>query len=584
VIAKLRRLRRGSPGERASPEMERLLSGAREAIREQRWRDAMTWLERARALVGDADPRVLAGLARVHRGRRDVEGAWEVLEPARARHPDDLELLLEATRISAYAYRRSSEDEEHAWKDRLQAAASGLWEHRRRGASSGQLAMVLGDASLALRHWDAARELWRDVEVSHPHRVLDACLRQAQAARSAGDLRAAREALQRIPGEQLGDDRVLAEVDRLERSLRRWTSTEIAHNALLRARTGDSSGAGRALRCAVDLRDLRSRPVELGSLVDDLVGVLAPVEERGSPQSGMPDTGVADLKTCRVVHVVGLLYSGSGAVVDYLGGHPQVHRPFGDREPGFLKKSGNLAELLDASIRMSDEFPIELVRVVLASILGLGQSGRPLLELVGDGARSTVVDATRGLAARMMEAWARAEQGAPRADVEAGLRQYVGTVLGLEAPSDADALLLNNALLADELDRLDLFADAQAAVVIRHPADQFVSQQLEAPYPLAPESFVEVVEARYDGLERASSGQSRDRIRVVAFEDFVSQPATRRALLAWLGLAPEQLTDSAFDPRRSQRNIGIHRGHPRSEIQHVLDRLAERYEQLRRDS
>ena len=535
------------------------------------------------------DPRIPIGLARAYRLGKDHPAAARVCEEARRRHPDDLALLLEDARVSLHQYRHAAEDEEHAWKVRVLDIAARLDEHRRRGATSGQLLLVLGELVLGLGRWDEAAALWGTVEERFPGRRSTACVKQAEALRNKGELRAAREALERLHPSEVTQPRVRRELERLGVSLGRWTATELAQQSRLRFVAGDAGAASAQLMTAVELRghDTERLAPALNALEDLLRDAFGPP---GGPSKGeAPAPPVPAEAAVPVIHVCGFLYSGSGAVVDLLRGRSDLHEPFGSREPGFLKKRGNIAELLVPASRAPDVFPAEVARVVLASLLGLGQSGRPIIDLVASDAVEPTVEASQALVAALRHDWSLAmtSGGEVREDaVRAALRRFVDAVVAAATPSgERRAALLDNAILPHQLDRLRLFADACAVVVLRDPLDQYVSQRLEAPYPLGPEAFVETMLQRYEGLLDLLSDHSvRTDIRIVHFEQVVTELDERQALLRWLGLDPSirVAEPSGFDPARSQRNVGIHRDYePRDEVRFVRERMGERYASLR---
>jgi hypothetical protein len=566
---------------------------AKSAAQAGRWSEAELAWEDARLLMRpDADAAVLAGLARARRAMKAYSAATEVVCEGRDRFPDDFALLLEDARLSLHNYRRAGEDEQHTWKARLLKAEPALWSRFEAGTAGEKGLVVLADVSLGLKRWDVAARLWNTVETQHPDRRGEACLKQADACRRAGELRSAREALGRVPAESRGR-RFATELQRLGASLSTWTSSEMAGLAQLHYSAGEPDAAATHALAALSVRgQVHAAAARLRPLVTDLTDVLRAVEggEPGSKdRAASTSTMVGDVvdrsgHAPPITLVSGLLYSGSGAVFDFLRCHPLVHCPYGSRELGVLKGQGNLRALLDETARESAQFPRELATVLLASLLGFGQRGRPLWSHFADSddAMSLYVDRSRALLRELHAAWCTARSSSRdigSAEIEALIRDFLVAITAALVPPSAQASLLNNALVAHQLDGLGLLGkDARALVVVRDPRDQYVSQQLEGAFPMGHPEFVQAMEARYEEVRRlVQRPGSGDRIAIVRFEEFVTSHAARARVLDWLALdCREPALEGPFDPARSSRNIGIHRDfEDRAAVDEVGEALGE---------
>lgn len=545
---------------------------------------------------GEVSASTYAGLARALRAQRDLDAAALAVDQGWEYDADDDALLREAGRVALYFYRRSGEDQRHGWKERMVEVAAKLRRHHEAG-SRGETTVVLGELSLGLRRWGDAERLWREIAEEHPRRRGEALVKQAQALREQGQLRSAREALERVDAAEQQGDRFRRETSRLSTSLRKWSSTEVAATARLLARTGRATDATNQLRTALHLRWHAVPGVAHLDPLVEAVGRLWEAaatyrEGREGPDALLrPPAEIAPSghpPTC-VVHVSGFLYSGSGAVFDLLRGHPRVQLPFGQREVGFLKKPGNLADVLAPDACALDEFPVTVVEVVLASVFGFGQSGRPLLGFVtrNEDDVAALAELTEQLVLRLGQAWtnARAEERALESQlVEAHVRDYLDRVIAGRMEAADRVAPLNNAIVGHQLDRVTLLSRARAIGVYRDPRDQYVSQLLESPHALGHDEFAQMMEERYRDFERLLDGPVGEQLLAVCFEDFVTSEACRREVVAWAGLEADgwDPDDRAFDPSRSQRNVGIHKTFSApEEVAEVGRRLLPHYERLR---
>ena len=544
---------------------------AREAAQGRRWDEAAArWEEARRRLDGVVDPEVMAGLARARRAAGDPATAATVLAEARAVHPDHRALLTEDARASMAMHQRAGEDEEHTWKMRLLDLERRLARHVEDDASSREALVVLAQLSMRLRRWETALRLWESVESRVPHRRVEACLRMAEVRRRLGDLRGARETLLRIAAEAYDDDRFLRELRRLHSSLGVWTAGELSGQARLRYRAGDREVALQQLLGALESQGYAAESLDavrpVVAAVDRLLAEAYAAAPPAAEVDGPPDSRECQTTTATapVMHVSGFLYSGSGAVLDFLRSHPETHCPFGGAEVGFLKKRGNLLTLLEESARARSEFPDAVGNVVAASVLGLGQGGKSLVDLVQPGSpQARLLEAVQVLIGQLHRLWREAESQAGAVESDATrshVRTFLDQLIGCVVPEDPGIVLLNNALVAHRLRQVDVISGARAIAVFRDPRDQFVSQLLEAAHPLGRDEFIGEMSQRLEEFMEVLSSPVGSRVLPVSFEQFVTLPSTRDAVLSWVGLAPVRSghAERRFDPEVSRRNIGIH--------------------------
>ena len=123
---------------------------------------------------------------------------------------------------------------------------------------------------------------------------------------------------------------------------------------------------------------------------------------------------------------------------------------------------------------------------------------------------------------------------------------------------------------------LECLPGARMIAVTRDPRDQFVSRSLEAK-ARDTKGVGRFIKASRVTLEAFRGDVARfglsDRVTEVAFEDFVADPALRRATAKGLGLDPARLVEERhFVAAESARNIGIHRGHARQAVIRKIER------------
>jgi tetratricopeptide (TPR) repeat protein len=571
---------------------------AERASVERDWAEASERWERIVDDAGAAAPaKAWARLGQARRAQRDWAGAEEAVRRGRERHPDDAGLAIQAARVALRRHGRVAEDEQFEAKVHLVELAEVLQRARDRGSSTGPLLAALGDLHLALRRWPEALEAWDALVTRDPQRREEAELKRAVALRRLGDLPAARTTLEGLDHRRLSSSPARSEVRALSRALGREVSDQVASVARLRMVAGDVEAAEELLVGALLVRGYPEEIVErLRPVLRDLSGLLRAGHALAAGET-TPNEDAVDARAPTVgavvppvLHVSGFLYSGSSAVTDFLRQHERVADPFGGREVGFLKKQGHVAELLRPDALQTATHPVVVAEVVLGSVLGFGQTGRPLVGFVARSADDTLrlVELLRHLISQLGLLWRRAAHAGRQleeGEVADAVRDLLDRVMALLTPPSYVALC-NNAIIAHDLRRATLFTDVQAVGVLRDPRDQFVSQALESPYPMACRDFITMMVDRYERFEAVlEAPELAGRVHAVAFEDVVSEESARLDLLRCVRLDPAQLVEdpAVFDPERSMTNVGIHRGHPRQgEIDEVQAALGPWYQRLTR--
>jgi hypothetical protein len=128
---------------------------------------------------------------------------------------------------------------------------------------------------------------------------------------------------------------------------------------------------------------------------------------------------------------------------------------------------------------------------------------------------------------------------------------------------DCECVVYNNAIFGTNIDMLEIFLNARAAVVVRDPLDQFADRRAnDLKHWMTPSRFVPLYrsarEAFHARKEQLVSAVARE-VREVPFEKFVLDDTYRTDVIEWL-LESQHLSRarSQFEAERSARNIGIH--------------------------
>ncbi|MGV3572002.1 MAG: hypothetical protein ACO1PB_15505 [Ramlibacter sp.] len=309
--------------------------------------------------------------------------------------------------------------------------------------------------------------------------------------------------------------------------------------------------------------------LELLAFVQGRTGLLASIT---APADG------ADLSVFDKYHVASLVFtcgfnwSGSGAVTCYLRQHKDVALPFGMSEIGPLQGKGRSNKgffvFLDEGPLTLGAMKRRMARFLTVSLACLSsrKNGGPLKQICG------AEDARLLVLGRLVDDFIRLMLSQPALDSAEARRPIIARFLErLLSLRGGSTLVLNNVLVAANLELLPYMAHSRFVVVQRDVRDQFIARKFESRDPhkqgLDVVSFERVVaenRRRFEAMRRASRRLGTDeRLLFIRFEDFVRDEAVRREVLAFLRLDRRRMTTdlAAFDPDASARNIGIHQAH-----------------------
>lgn len=286
--------------------------------------------------------------------------------------------------------------------------------------------------------------------------------------------------------------------------------------------------------------------------------------------SGAFDPAVWDkYHVAQLVFACGFSWSGSGAVAAYLAQHRAIERPFGMSELGWLQGKGErpgfFAFLQEGPVQPADMKKL-LARFILDALSRLSsrkELSTPLktLSKVADGRLLVLGALIDDLARQLLTPECLADAG-PRRRVLAG---FVERLLSLRGGTH---LLLNNVLMAANLELMPWMAHSRFVAVQRDARDQFVARRMESRngrgLGLDLPSFTNLLRSNRERFAKAcavaaAEGQS-GRMLLLKFEDFLASEDTRRQVLDFIGLPAKGIVPDTekFDLSVSSRNVGIH--------------------------
>lgn len=271
----------------------------------------------------------------------------------------------------------------------------------------------------------------------------------------------------------------------------------------------------------------------------------------------------------KIIFTSGFLWSGSGAVTAMLAGYPGVEIAVGGREVGLFHHMNTLTGLLDAPVGTIGRS--QLMYLFMAPVSGLlvdlkkiqVNRNKSLFKAQVDGGGS--IEGLLAAGAALVDGIRQA--GRAGADhntcVLVALREFANKAIASLASTPDATVLLNNSIFAFHVRQLALFSDAVSVTVGRDPRDQYVAQYYERPRADLPsvDAFIADTRRRYAHHAAAIAELDlADRVIDVRFEDFVLNRNVREQVIEGLNLATTgDIDGGSFDPRKSEKNIGIHR-------------------------
>jgi hypothetical protein len=346
---------------------------------------------------------------------------------------------------------------------------------------------------------------------------------------------------------------------------RNWLGISTVRNGLLIAESGNTESAGEVLMgglmasgmardvadavSAIYLAAVSSKPV---SIEHELAAVVSGSEDRACEP--------------RPIILSGFGWSGSGAVADFLMGHPHVADIFSGREMGFWTGKYGLDRLYEHfstrgfNRRLLLEF---LTRHCFGHrFIGHSKGTKSL-----GGLWAMLDEPQRWSLLRALAKWLEgihAWQNDADHPILETFQSLTSAVLGLLAGRAYARILLSNCVPSDSIVGIRMFRDPAVIVSWRDPGDAYASKT--AAFPDNSLDYAGWRRQLTTRIERYLAGKTKVAEYAsiwidVSFEEFVLEEHKRNDLLKLLQLDGEEL-GSTFDASVSAKNIGIL--HPRS--------------------
>lgn len=288
--------------------------------------------------------------------------------------------------------------------------------------------------------------------------------------------------------------------------------------------------------------------------------------------------------------VVGIYWSGSGAVVDYLKGHPRCFTPKGEFTD--IKREGRVISAVTASSSARAGQFIRMMRLETAvgripaaafqRITGKAQENLPLK-------KQWRHNQLKLKALRRCQEHIRT--GGDHIDPNPW-RQWIREMGDIYAP-DKHAVVWNQPLWIGNHERiaLDIFNPCKLIVVHRDPEDQFAEVERQGKLGKAksdpafsgdrsdPVAFVlDGITRKLESLVSLKNALPASDILTLPFETFVTDHgATEASVCEFVGIPTTNGSGPYFHPEHSQRNVGIGQA---SHIQSMLAPYRDRIQRM----
>jgi hypothetical protein len=461
----------------------------------------------------------------------------------------------------ANAVSKVREDYESHYRDNRKRVIADAWEIAYIIESDEErIAYAFACACLRSNRSKLARSLLEQlahIENSSSKFVVSARRRVARHAWKTGDIETAVKMLRGIRGRAA------------KNQYRNWLGVATVRNGLLLAESGARESAGDVL-----LGGMLATGMDRG-FASGIKAIYLKAACGGSLNefhAVLPATAISKVPvTAGLTPVIlaGFGWSGSGAVADFLKGHPKVDDVFAGRELGWWNAKYGLDRLY-------------------AHFATRGYNRRLLLEFLtrhcfghnfladSRGTKShggiwSLLDETqrwRFLAA--LADWLQALQDWHKdasLPVLSAFQDLSMQLLRLLASEDASCVLLSNCIPSDAIAGVRMFKQPAVIVSWRDPGDAFASKAAAFPDIALelPRWQKQLVSRINNYLKDKREVASYARFWAdLSFEEFVQSEALRNRLLRSLNLHNETM-GATFDPSVSARNIGILRGFPAQE-------------------
>ena len=341
---------------------------------------------------------------------------------------------------------------------------------------------------------------------------------------------------------------------------RTWLAMLTIRNGLLIADGGNSAGARDVLKGSLAAIGMDKETADAVAAIYIFAASRAPSTEN---LSTVPRSAAASNANGlpRPVILSGFGWSGSGAIADFLKGHPSVTEAFSGRELGlwtgkfgldrlyshFTTKGFNRRLLLEFLTRHC------FGHLFLGSNKGTKSAG---------GMWAWVDESRKPELLAAISRWLEGIQHwieQPDYPVLDSFKTLSTEFLRLQSTEESGYVLLSNCIPSSGITGVRMFSDPVVIVSWRNPADAYASKKAAFPELSAGiDGWQEQLKSRINHY-LSGKGAVHHHANIwldVWFEDFVQDAATRQQLLDQLALDSGSMR-STFDPAVSAQNIGI---------------------------
>lgn len=284
----------------------------------------------------------------------------------------------------------------------------------------------------------------------------------------------------------------------------------------------------------------------------------------------MRQSARGDIRSAKFIFSSGFLWSGSGAVTDFLSGHDEIHIAFKGRELTLFNYLNTLLGMFDSAPGKIG--PGELMGLFLGPIAGLLADRKRIYPRRNSSLFKAQWDVDKDIGKQVQVCCSLvaklSEIQTCRGDdlhqkMLYALMEFANDVLDSLVVPGKKWVLLNNCIFGYHVREISIFRNVVMIAVRRDPRDQYISQYYEMPPADVPSAaqFVKASRRRLMHYRRTMSTlELGDRVIEVWFEDFVENDGVRRKLTEALGLTDDSVhCTGAFDPSKSSKNVGLYK-------------------------
>jgi len=277
-----------------------------------------------------------------------------------------------------------------------------------------------------------------------------------------------------------------------------------------------------------------------------------------------------DKSSSRALFCSGFMWSGSGAITDFLSDSQEIHIAFNGRELTLFNYLNTLLGIFDS--KCGEVSGRELVSIFMGPIAGLLVDKSRIMPRRNSSLFKAQWDAENNIDKqisvchkfldRISNLDIRSNENSHMRILEY-LLIFSNEIIDSIIKNDKKYTVFNNCIFGFHAREMAIFENSLMISVRRDPRDQYVSQFYEMPPKDRPtiERFIKVNRSRLMHYNRTVKFlELSDKLIEVFFEDFVLKEETRDELVKNLGLSWEKFNiKKSFNPEASKKNVMIYK-------------------------